>query len=87
MEEELEPPDYIKELFRNKQFLDNIQAYNHMFSMTSFGDHVDEAINNGIDPYIFKVSGQVYHWIRMLCPIESDLPRFLQFIYTIRRMK
>ncbi|GJY13681.1 DNA helicase [Tanacetum coccineum] len=79
---EREPSDYIKELFRNRNFLDNIRAYNQMFSMTSFGAHVDESVNDGKAPYVFKISGQIHHLIGTLCPIEGDAPRFLQlYIY------
>ncbi|GJX41745.1 hypothetical protein Tco_0256735 [Tanacetum coccineum] len=33
-------------------------------------------------PYIFKISGQIYHWIGSLCPEDDDHLRFLQmYIY------
>ncbi|GJS99254.1 helitron helicase-like domain-containing protein [Tanacetum coccineum] len=79
---ERDPSQYIKQLLRNWRFMENIRAYNQMFSMTSFGAHVDDSINNGRAPYVFKISGEVYHWIGSLCPIEGDPPRFLQlYIY------
>ncbi|KAJ0495305.1 putative helitron helicase-like domain-containing protein [Helianthus annuus] len=78
----LQPPPVIKQLFRDPQFLENIRAYNNMFSMTSFGANVDDTINDGRGPYIFKISGQVSHWIRSLCPPPNEKPRFLQmYIY------
>ncbi|GJY75151.1 DNA helicase [Tanacetum coccineum] len=50
--------------------------------MTSLGAHIDESINNGRGPYVFKISGQLYHWIGSLCPAEGEPPRFLQlYIY------
>ncbi|GKB15919.1 DNA helicase [Tanacetum coccineum] len=53
-----------------------------MFSMTSLGANIDESINNGRGPYIFKISGQLYHWIGSLCPAHGEPPRFLQlYIY------
>ncbi|GJS83511.1 DNA helicase [Tanacetum coccineum] len=53
-----------------------------MFSMTSLGANVDESINNGRGPYVFKISGQLYHWIGSLCPADGEPPRFLQlYIY------
>ncbi|XP_071705020.1 uncharacterized protein [Rutidosis leptorrhynchoides] len=53
-----------------------------MFSRTSFGARVDDNINDGRSPYVFKVSGQIYHWIGALCPPEGTHPRFLQlYIY------
>ncbi|GJV37430.1 DNA helicase, partial [Tanacetum coccineum] len=80
-----DPPEYIKSLLQNKHFMDNIRAYNQMFAMTSFGAKIDESINNGIGPYVFKVSGQVYHWIGSLCPLAGEPPRFLQlYIYDMQ---
>ncbi|GJV43479.1 hypothetical protein Tco_1428015 [Tanacetum coccineum] len=36
----------------------------------------------GRGPYVFKVSGQIYHWIVSLCPEEGHDLRFLQlYIY------
>ena len=82
LNKELEPPLYFKELFRNRHFLDNIRAYNQMFSMTSFGAQIDDSINNGNAPYVFKISGQIHHHIGTLCPSNDDDPRFLQmYVY------
>ncbi|GJT37939.1 hypothetical protein Tco_0937804 [Tanacetum coccineum] len=53
-----------------------------MFSMTSLGANIDESINNGRGLYVFKISGQLYHWIGSLCPADGEPPRFLQlYIY------
>ncbi|GJW62962.1 DNA helicase [Tanacetum coccineum] len=82
MQQPPEPPGYIKQLFQNKHFMENIRAYNQMFAMTSFGAKIDESINAGKGPYVFKVSGQVYHWIGSLCPTVGETPKFLQlYIY------
>nr|GEU68747.1 helitron helicase-like domain-containing protein [Tanacetum cinerariifolium] len=76
------PPQYIRQLFKNRRFMENIRAYNQMFSMTSFGARVEDSINNGRAPYMFKISREVYHWIGSLCPNKGDPPRFLQlYIY------
>lgn len=40
--------------------MENIRAYNQMFSMTSFGARVDDSINKGTGPYVFRISGQIY---------------------------
>ncbi|GJX91650.1 hypothetical protein Tco_0344976 [Tanacetum coccineum] len=69
-------PEYMKLLLRDRHFLDNIRAYNQM------GAQIDYSINNGRGPYVFKISGQLYHWIGSLCPTEGEQPRFLQlYIY------
>lgn len=60
----------------------NIRAYNQMFAMTSLGANIDETVNVGRGPHVFKVSGQIYHRIGHFCPLEDENPRFLQlYIY------
>nr|GEY15873.1 helitron helicase-like domain-containing protein [Tanacetum cinerariifolium] len=50
--------------------------------MKSLGAQIDESINNGHGPYVFKISGQLYHWIGLMCPAKGAPPRFLQlYIY------
>ncbi|KAJ0504812.1 putative helitron helicase-like domain-containing protein [Helianthus annuus] len=74
----IQPPDLLKLLYADSHFMSNIRAYNAMFSMTSFGATIDEDINTGGGPYVFKVAGQVSHWLGSLCPPPGDKPRFLQ---------
>ncbi|PWA56652.1 hypothetical protein CTI12_AA419060 [Artemisia annua] len=75
-------PAYIRQLFSDRHFLQNIRAYNQMFAMTSFGANIDDSINTGRGPYVFRVSGQIYHCIGGLCPMGNETPRFLQlYIY------
>ncbi|GJV54149.1 DNA helicase [Tanacetum coccineum] len=82
MPRERDPPNYIKHMLEDRRLLDNIRAYNQMFAMTSFGAHIDESVNNRICLYVFKVSGQIYHWIGAMCPPAGAAPRFLQlYIY------
>ncbi|XP_076937194.1 uncharacterized protein LOC143604676 [Bidens hawaiensis] len=72
----------IVQLFSQLDFLANIRAYNAMFSMTSFGAKIDDSVNHGSGPYVFKIEGQVHHWIGSLCPPANERPRFLQmYIY------
>ena len=62
--------------------MENIRAYNQMFAMTSLGADVDDSINKGRGPYVFKVSGRIYHWIGSMCPPPDKKPKFLQlYIY------
>ncbi|KAK1435160.1 hypothetical protein QVD17_00920 [Tagetes erecta] len=76
------PPECIVSLFTDSHFMSDIRAFNSMFSMTSFGAQVDTSINVGTSPYVFKVTGQICHWIGSLCPPENERPRFLQmYIY------
>ncbi|CAI9297450.1 unnamed protein product [Lactuca saligna] len=77
-----QPPKIIKELFKDKHFMENIRAYNMMFAMTSFGAKVDDSVNNWSGPYVFKVEGQISHWMGSLCPPTDGNPRFLKmYIY------
>lgn len=78
---ERDPPEYIKHVYKNRHFLDNIRAYNQMSSMTSSGVPVDESINHGRGPYVFKVSCQIFHWIGTLCPTEGHPPRIIYLCY------
>ena len=82
MDAEQDPPDYFKQLLADADFMHNIRAYNQMFAMTSFGANVDNTVNQGRGPYVFKVSGQIYHSIGSLCPTGDAKPCFLQlYIY------
>ncbi|XP_022042431.1 uncharacterized protein LOC110945101 [Helianthus annuus] len=72
------PPAALLHLFNKSEFLDNIRTYNSMFSMTSFGGIVDDSINDGSAPYIFKIEGQIYHWLGSFYPTPNERPRFLQ---------
>nr|XP_043618489.1 uncharacterized protein LOC122590217 [Erigeron canadensis] len=50
--------------------------------MTSFGAKIDNSINNGTGPYLFRIEGQIHHWLGTLCPPANEKPRFLQmYIY------
>ncbi|KAJ0522340.1 putative DNA helicase [Helianthus annuus] len=74
----IQPPQTMKHLFSQSQFLVNIRAYNSMFSATSFSARIDETVNQGASPYVFIVAGHVSHWLGSLCPPEGESPRFLQ---------
>ncbi|GJX57130.1 DNA helicase [Tanacetum coccineum] len=54
-----DPPIFIQQLVTNSQFMKHIKAYNQMFAMTSFGAKVDDSVNWGRGPYVFKVSGEI----------------------------
>ncbi|KAJ0433068.1 putative helitron helicase-like domain-containing protein [Helianthus annuus] len=53
-----------------------------MFSFASMGGRIDKTINRGNAPYVFRLSGQNYHTIGSLLPVDGDEPRFSQlYIY------
>nr|KAJ0226284.1 hypothetical protein LSAT_V11C100024330 [Lactuca sativa] len=55
----LRPPVVLSDLYDVPAFRQNIRAYNIMFAMTSLGAEIDEDINGGGDPYVFKVTSHV----------------------------
>ncbi|XP_076935450.1 uncharacterized protein LOC143602118 [Bidens hawaiensis] len=76
------PYTSIIHLFQQDDFMSKIRAYNSVFSMTSFGAKIDDTVNQGSGPYIFKISGQVHHWLGTLCPPPNQRPLFLQmYVY------
>ena len=70
---------------QGRHFRQNIRAYNHVFSFTSMGVHVDENLagrTRGV--YTFRAQGAIYHKIGCLLPNASERPRYLQlYIYDI----
>ncbi|XP_050889490.1 uncharacterized protein LOC127094743 [Lathyrus oleraceus] len=56
---------------KGKHFRQHIRSYNHVFSFTSIGVHVDEnilAFGRGI--YTFRAQGSFYHYIGGLYPMR-----------------
>nr|GEZ26286.1 hypothetical protein [Tanacetum cinerariifolium] len=68
-----EYPEYVKELYANAHFMENIRAYNQMLSMASLRANIDSSINNGRGPYVLRISRQIYHWIGSMCPSEGHI--------------
>ncbi|BAH91022.1 Os01g0300400 [Oryza sativa Japonica Group] len=59
-------------------FFDNIRRYNSMFAMRSMGLNIIGSINDGGGPYVFKISGQLCHWIGSLIPRDGARPEYCQ---------
>jgi len=65
-----------------KEFRENIWRYNNALAMTSLGCKVDESLNHGNGPYVFKVHGCLSHLAGSLLPQEGESPVFAQlYIY------
>jgi hypothetical protein len=81
------PPVVLEELLnpasgqRSKNFKAQIRSYNSMFAMTSMGGNVDNRINDGRGPYIFRLNGQNHHRIGTLLPGDGLNPRFAQLYF------
>lgn len=83
-----EPPTFLKQLVvdgtnpKSKHFLENIRAYNTMFSFTSMGGKVDRTVTDARGPYSFRLYGENYHLLGSLLPVEGQPPKFAQlYIY------
>jgi len=80
------PPE-LDTLFRDqtpqaKGFRENIRRYNNALAMTSLGCKVDESVNRGNGPYVFKVQGRLSHLAGSLLPQEGESPVYAQlYIY------
>ncbi|KAF8083384.1 hypothetical protein N665_0776s0009 [Sinapis alba] len=78
-----EPPAYLHGLLTNddgisKHFRDNIRAINMMFSFTSLGGKIDNSVNNGKGPRVFKLHGENYHLIGSVKPKKNEAAKFSQ---------
>ncbi len=73
----LTPPE-IKQLYEQKEFLDNIRAYNNALALSSIG--CDEKYVPGFNP-TFKIQGKVFHRIGSLKPNEGEIPKFAQLYF------
>jgi len=71
--------------FESRNFREHIRSYNHVFSFTSLGVHMDETIvANGHGMYSFRAQGAIYHRIGRFYPNHGSRHRFLQlYIYDI----
>ena len=82
------PPHELLQIFldqtsESRHFRQYIRSYNHVFSFTSLGGHMDETIvANGRGIYSFRAQGAIYHRIRGFYPNDGSRPWFLQlYIY------
>ncbi|XP_028092146.1 uncharacterized protein LOC114292392 [Camellia sinensis] len=74
---------FFDQTVEGRHFRQHIRAYNHVFSFTSMGVHVDENLATRTrDVYTFRAQGAIYHKIGSLLPNSSDRPRYLQlYVY------
>jgi hypothetical protein len=60
-----------------KNFMHNIRKYNCLFAFTSMGVNIDNSVNDGCGPSVFKISGQVHNRIGSLLPPDGFSPKFI----------
>ena len=71
-------PQELKELYTDKNFLNNIRSYNNSLALASIG--CDEKILPGFNP-TFKIQGKVFHTIGSLNPENGQTPKFAQLYF------
>lgn len=83
-----QPPSYLKYLLGTDSvelginFRKNIRMYNSIFAFTSMGGRVYKSINHARGPYVYRISGQNYHYFGSLLPEFGKKPQFAQlYIY------
>lgn len=83
-----QPPEPLNSLLkfdgdaRSRHCLQHIRQYNSLFAFTSMGANIDDSLNRGGGPYVFKINGQVHHRIGSLLPSEETPLKFAQlYIY------
>ncbi|KAI0665311.1 hypothetical protein C8Q70DRAFT_1117474, partial [Cubamyces menziesii] len=85
-----EPPEPLRTLFvadseQAKEFRANIRQYNAAFAFTSLGVSIDDTVNVGRGPYIFRIHGELCHRSGSLLPAQGQPPRYSQlYIYDPR---
>jgi hypothetical protein len=61
-----------------KRFIISMRQYNCLFAFTSMGAQIDNSVNDGHGPTLFKICGQVHHWIGSLLPPDGSSTKFIQ---------
>ena len=52
-----------------------------MFAMTSIGGEINNRVNDGRGPYIFRLNGQTHRKIGTLLPNNGEDPQFAQLYF------
>jgi len=71
------PSPLLDSLFNDRNFMEDIRTYNSIMSFTSMGASIDNSIMDGCGPYTFRISGENYHQIGSLRPLEGQPLRFV----------
>lgn len=49
-----------------------------MFAFTSMAANIDNSVNHGSGPYVFKISDEVHHFMGSLLHDQNHSPKFAQ---------
>ncbi|KAK1393983.1 hypothetical protein POM88_013039 [Heracleum sosnowskyi] len=76
------PPELLRLLTgggrEGQLFRREIRTYNNIFAFVSFGGDVDNSVNSGRGPFVFRIRGHTYHSIGSLSPPPGCTPKFAQ---------
>ena len=72
------PPNSIKDLFINQNFVKEAKQYNNSLAMASIG--VREVAIPGFNPGV-RIQGKVYHYIASPLPEQGQMPLFAQIYF------
>lgn len=78
-----EPPELLLRLLTNddvisRHYQENIRTFDMMFSFTSLGGKIDNSVNTGKGPKVFKLHGENYHLTGRVKPKPNEKGKFSQ---------
>ena len=73
-----QPPNAIKDLFINQNFVKDAKQYNNSLAMANFG--IREVAIPGFNPSVL-IQGKVYHYIASPLPEQGQVPHFAQIYF------
>ncbi|XP_072013683.1 uncharacterized protein [Amphiura filiformis] len=73
------PPEVIKNLYQQPEFLNKLRKYNNSLSLASLGVG-REIIQHGYSPTV-TIQGKMYHLIDTLLPTDGNVPKFAQLYF------
>ena len=78
-----DPPAVLKQLYTSsdpqaRNFRDQIRQYNAALAFTSLGVNIDDSVNRGAGPYVFKINGELCHRSGSLLPTPGMEPVYAQ---------
>ena len=60
-------------------FCQYVRLYNNLFAFSSIGGNTEHKSQKGI--YVFKLQGQLYHYVSNLSPAHGQPPKYLQLYF------
>ncbi|EIW56296.1 uncharacterized protein TRAVEDRAFT_150795, partial [Trametes versicolor FP-101664 SS1] len=81
------PPPLLRQLLSGndsaaREFRTHIRQYNAALSFVSLGVRVQESINDGRGPYVFRIHGELHHLMGSLLPVPGVTPSYAQlYVY------